>query len=82
MDAHEREANGAVAGMLDVYGTTAAPCRKLRDTVTFTRPASLEGQAAVGETAVGEIWGIQGDIYIVETGTELFEIRESDIVSL
>ncbi len=77
MDAHEREANGAVAGMMDVYGTTSPQPRKHGDYITFSLPAWPRGEAEVGL-----ILGIDDGIYTIETETDVHEIRESDIVSL
>ncbi len=77
MDSHAREAGGAVAGMLDVYGTTSAPARKHGDYITFSLPAWPRGEAEVGL-----ILGIDDGIYTIETETDVHEIIESDIVSL
>lgn len=77
MDSHAREAGGAVAGMMETYGTTLPQPRKHGDYITFSLPAWPKGEADVGL-----ILGIDDGIYTIETETDVHEIIESDIVSL
>lgn len=70
MDAHEREAAGAAAGMQDLYGRTYA----VGDSVNFT-PADKSGEW----TDSGRVIAIGETRLLVETDSELVWVNVDQI---